>query len=40
MHIRHLEVDPDLDAIREDSRFKEMLAATKKRLGMPAEAHA
>ena len=41
MHIRHLEVDPDLDSIRDDSRFKEMLAATKKRLGMPAaEAHA
>lgn len=34
MHIRHLEVDPDLDAIREVPRFKEMLAATKQRLGM------
>jgi adenylate cyclase len=41
MHIRHLEVDPDLNAIRDDSRFKQMLAATKERLGMPAaEAHA
>jgi adenylate cyclase len=41
MHIRHLEVDPDLNPIREDSRFKQMLAATKERLGMPAaEAHA
>ena len=34
MHIRHLEVDPDLDDIREDPRFKDMLAATKERLGM------
>jgi adenylate cyclase len=34
MHIRHLEVDPDLDAIREAPRFKDMLAATKQRLGM------
>ncbi len=32
--IRHIEADPDLDSIREDSRFKEMLAAAKKRLGM------
>jgi adenylate cyclase len=34
MHIRHLEVDPDLDPVREDRRFKDMLAATKERLGM------
>ena len=34
MHIRHLEVDPDLDRVRHDPRFKEMLAAAKKRLGM------
>jgi adenylate cyclase len=34
MHIRHLEVDPDLDPVRDDARFKEMLAAAKKRLGM------
>jgi adenylate cyclase len=34
MHIRHLEVDPDLDPIRDDPRFKQMLAAAKKRLGM------
>jgi adenylate cyclase len=40
MHLRHLEVDPDIDPIREDPRFKTMLAAAKKRLGMPAEAHA
>ena len=30
--MRHAEVDPDLDPIREDARFKEMLAAAKKRL--------
>jgi adenylate cyclase len=34
MHLRHLEVDPDISPIREDSRFKEMLAAARKRLGM------
>ena len=34
MHIRHLEVDPDLDDIRNDPRFKDMLAAAKKRLGI------
>jgi adenylate cyclase len=32
--IRHLEADPDLDSIRERPRFKEMLAAAKRRLGM------
>jgi len=32
--IRHLEVDPDLDSIRDDARFKAMLAAAKQRLGM------
>ena len=36
MHIRHLEVDPDLDSIRGDTRFTTMLAATKERLGMAA----
>ncbi len=36
MHIRHLEVDPDLDDIRHDTRFKEMLAAAKQRLGIVA----
>ena len=39
MHIRHLEVDPDLDAIRNDPRFKDMLAGAKQRLGI-AEAPA
>ena len=32
--IKHLEVDPDLDPIREDPRFKDMLAAAKQRLGI------
>ena len=32
--IRHAESDPDLDSIRDDPRFKEMLAAAKKRLGI------
>jgi hypothetical protein len=33
--IKHLGVDPDLDGVRNDPRFKSMLAATKQRLGMP-----
>jgi adenylate cyclase len=36
--IRHSEADPDLDPIRNDPRFKEMLAAAKERLGMPVAA--
>jgi adenylate cyclase len=36
MHIRHLEVDPDLDSIRNDPNFKAMLAAARERLGMAA----
>ena len=32
--IWHAEADPDLEAIRDDPRFKEMLAAAKTRLGM------
>ncbi len=36
MHLRHLEADPDLDLIRDDHRFNEMLIAAKKRLGMAA----
>ena len=32
--IRHLEADPDMDSIRDDPRFKDMLAAAKDRLGM------
>jgi adenylate cyclase len=37
--MRHVDADPDLDAIRDDPRFKEMLTAAKKRLGL-AEAAA
>ena len=36
--IRHLEADPDLDPIRENPRFQEMLATTKKRLGISVDA--
>ena len=32
--MRHVDADPDLDLIRGDPRFKEMLAAAKKRLGL------
>lgn len=32
--IWHAEADPDFEAIRDDPRFKEMLGAAKKRLGM------
>ena len=32
--IRHAEADPDLDSIRDNPRFKEMIAAAKKRFGM------
>jgi adenylate cyclase len=32
--IRHSEADPDLDSIRGDPRFKEMLASAKERLGV------
>jgi adenylate cyclase len=38
MHIRHLEVDPDLDDIRGDPRFKDMLAGAKQRLGISSAA--
>ena len=36
--IRHLEADPDLDPIRNNSRFTQMLASTKERLGLTAPA--
>lgn len=32
--MRHLEVDPDLDPVRNDPRFTKMLAGAKKRLGI------
>ena len=33
-HIRHAEADPDLDSLRENPRFKQMLSDAKQRLGM------
>jgi adenylate cyclase len=39
-NILHAEIDPDMDPVREDPRFKSMLAAAKERLGMPGEAAA
>lgn len=35
-HIRHAEVDPDLDLLRKDERFTALSAAAKKRLGLAA----
>ena len=37
-HMRHIEVDPDVDGIRENPRFKKMFGAAKQRLGMPETA--
>ena len=34
-HMRHIEVDPDVNPIRDDERFTKMFAAAKMRLGMP-----
>ncbi len=36
--VKHLEVDPDLDPIRDDPRFKQKLSEAKQRLGMSASA--
>ena len=33
-NIRHLEADPDLDGLREEPRYKKLLAAAKQRLGI------
>jgi adenylate cyclase len=33
-HIRHLGADPDLDKLRDEPRFRNMLSETKQRLGM------
>jgi hypothetical protein len=33
-HIRQAEVDPDMDPIRDDPRFKTMLNAARERIGM------
>jgi adenylate cyclase len=35
--LKHVEADPDLDRLRGQRRFKAMLAATKKRLGLAAD---
>jgi adenylate cyclase len=34
IHVKHLEVDPDLDGLRENPRFTQMLRAAKQRLGI------
>ncbi|HEY7007210.1 MAG TPA: TIR domain-containing protein [Sphingomicrobium sp.] len=33
--VRHAEADPDLNPIRDDARFKQMLLSAKQRLGIP-----
>ena len=33
-NIRHAEIDPDMDPVHEDARFKAMVAAAKQRVGM------
>jgi hypothetical protein len=35
-HIRHAEMDPDLDSLRENPRFKKMLGDARERLGIDA----
>ena len=34
--IKHVDADPDMDPIRDDPRFRELLTAAKQRLGIPA----
>ena len=36
-HIRHADVDPDLDPIRDDPRFRKLLSEAKHRLGIAEE---
>ena len=38
--VRHAEIDPDMDPLRDDPRFESMLASAKKRLGMEERAEA
>jgi adenylate cyclase len=33
-NIHHAEIDPDMDPVRNDPRFKTMLASAKRRLGV------
>jgi hypothetical protein len=33
-HIKHLEADPDLDGVRTEPRFQQMLRGAKIRLGI------
>ena len=33
--LRHMEVDPDIDLLRDDPRFRKMFEAARERLGMP-----
>ena len=35
-HMRHIEVDPDVDPIRDDPRFKNMFGDARQRIGMSA----
>jgi adenylate cyclase len=37
-NILHADIDPDMDPVRDNSRFVAMLASAKQRLGMPAAA--
>jgi adenylate cyclase len=39
-NIRHLESDPDLDPLRDDPGYKEMLSSAKERLGIRTDADA
>jgi adenylate cyclase len=36
--MRHIEADPDMDPVRNDPRFQEMMASAKRRLGITAAA--
>jgi len=36
IHVKHLEADPDMNALRDHPRFNAMLAAAKKRLAIAA----